>query len=191
MADTTDVLSLPFPEGSDANDVPADIEALAARLDEVPGVESLTSAEIASLAAGEKPEGRVVYNSTLARLQVSDGTSFYTFAPILGDMWVSSADLDMNTQKITGLGNGTTTGDAVARQQIQSGTGVSVPASPSYASITFSPAYASTPTVVVCQSASPGATAVMFYVSTVSTTGCRIYHGSTGTLTANWIAVGD
>ena len=37
MADTTTVMALPFPEGSDANDVPADMQALAERLDEAPG----------------------------------------------------------------------------------------------------------------------------------------------------------
>jgi hypothetical protein len=189
MADTTDVLSLPFPEGSDANDVPADMEALATRLDEVPGVESLTSAEIASLAAGEKPEGRVVYNSTLARLQVSDGTSFYTFAPILGDMWVSSADLDMNSQKITGLGNGTTTGDAVARQQIQSGTVAS--AAGGYADVSFSPAFAAPPVVVATANASgtfgsPG----YIYVASITTSGARIY-GLSLTMGCEWIAVGN
>lgn len=29
MADTTTVMALPFPEGTDANDVPADVQALA------------------------------------------------------------------------------------------------------------------------------------------------------------------
>ena len=76
MADTTTVMALPFPEGADANDVPADMQALAERLDEAPGIESLTSAEISALAAGEKPAGRVVYNSTTSKLQVSNGTTF-------------------------------------------------------------------------------------------------------------------
>ena len=76
MADTTDVLALPFPEGADANDVPADMQALAERLDEVPGIESLTSAEIAALTSAQKPAGRVVWNSTTSKLQVSNGTSF-------------------------------------------------------------------------------------------------------------------
>ena len=76
MALTTGTLGLPFPEGSDNNDVAGDLQDLAMRLDEVPGVESLTSAEIAALGAGEKPEGRVVYNSTTQTVQVSDGTSF-------------------------------------------------------------------------------------------------------------------
>ena len=39
MAATTTVLGMPYPEGSDANDVPADIQALAERLDEAPGIE--------------------------------------------------------------------------------------------------------------------------------------------------------
>ena len=42
MADTTTVMALPFPEGSDANDVPADMQALAERLDEeIPEVKPL------------------------------------------------------------------------------------------------------------------------------------------------------
>lgn len=76
MADVTDVLALPFPEGADANDVPADMQALAERLDEVPGVESLTAVEIAALGSALKPEGRPVYNSTTGKLQVSNGTDF-------------------------------------------------------------------------------------------------------------------
>jgi hypothetical protein len=42
MADTTTVMALPFPEGADANDVPADVQALAERLDEAPGIEVQT-----------------------------------------------------------------------------------------------------------------------------------------------------
>ena len=118
MADTTTVLALPFPEGSDNNDVAADMQALAERVDEVPGVESLTSAEITALASGEKPAGRVVWNSTTSKLQVSNGTSFsdLPYLPTAGG--TMSGAIAMGSQKITGLAAGTTAGDAVRYEQV-------------------------------------------------------------------------
>ena len=119
MADTTTVMALPFPEGSDANDVPADMQALAERLDEAPGIESLTSAQIAALTAGQKPAGRVVYNSTTSKLQVSNGTSFANIdaAALLLAGGTLSGALAMGSNKITGLAAGTTAGDAVRYEQ--------------------------------------------------------------------------
>jgi hypothetical protein len=119
MADTTTVMALPFPEGSDANDVPADMQALAERLDEAPGIESLTSAEISGLAAGEKPAGRVVYNSTTSKLQVSNGSTFANIdaAALLLAGGTLSGALAMGSNKITGLAAGTTAGDAVRYEQ--------------------------------------------------------------------------
>jgi len=119
MADTTDVMALPFPEGSDANDVPADMQALAERLDEAPGIESLTSAEISGVAAGEKPAGRVVYNSTTSKLQVSNGTTFANIdaAALLLAGGTMAGAIAMGSNKITGLAAGTTAGDAVRYEQ--------------------------------------------------------------------------
>jgi len=119
MADTTTVMALPFPEGADANDVPADMQALAERLDEAPGIESLTSAEIAALAAGEKPAGRVVYNSTTSKLQVSNGTTFANIdaAALLLAGGTMAGAIAMGSNKITGLAAGTTAGDAVRYEQ--------------------------------------------------------------------------
>ena len=119
MADTTDVLALPFPEGADANDVPADMQALAERVDEVPGIESLTSAEIAALTAGEKPAGRVVYNSTTSKLQVSNGSTFANIdaAALLLAGGTMAGAIAMGSNKITGLAAGTTAGDAVRYEQ--------------------------------------------------------------------------
>ena len=120
MADTTTVLALPFPEGSDANDVPADIQALAERVDEVPGIESLTSAEISGLAAGEKPAGRVVYNSTTSKLQVSNGTTFANIdaAALLLAGGTMAGNIAMGSNKVTGLAAATTNGDAVRYEQL-------------------------------------------------------------------------
>ena len=119
MADTTTVMALPYPEGSDANDVPADMQALAERLDEAPGIESLTSAEISALAAGEKPAGRFVYNSTTSKLQVSNGTTFANIdaAVLLLAGGTMAGAIAMGSNKITGLAAGTTAGDAVRYEQ--------------------------------------------------------------------------
>lgn len=119
MADTTTVTAMPYPEGADANDVPADMQALAERIDEVPGIESLTTAEISALTAGQKPAGRVVYNSTTSKLQVSNGTSF---ADVTADSLrltggTMSGNIAMGSNKVTGLAAATTNGDAVRYEQ--------------------------------------------------------------------------
>jgi hypothetical protein len=127
MADTTTVMALPFPEGADANDVPADMQALAERLDEAPGIESLTSAEISALTAGQKPAGRVVYNSTTSKLQISNGTSFADVdaaalasaalkLPLAGG--TMSGAIAMGGSKVTGLAAGDAAGDAVRYEQL-------------------------------------------------------------------------
>ena len=120
MADTTTVMALPYPEGSDANDVPADMQALAERLDEAPGIESLTSAEISGLSAGEKPAGRVVYNSTTSKLQVSNGSSFANIdaAALLLAGGTMAGNIAMGSNKVTGLAAATTNGDAVRYEQL-------------------------------------------------------------------------
>jgi hypothetical protein len=119
MADTTTVMALPFPEGSDANDVPADMQALAERLDEAPGIESLTSAEIAALTSGQKPAGRVVWNSTTSKLQVSNGSTFANIdaAALLLAGGTMAGNIAMGSNKVTGLAAATTNGDAVRYEQ--------------------------------------------------------------------------
>jgi len=120
MADTTTVMALPFPEGSDANDVPADMQALAERLDEAPGIESLTSAEISGLAAGEKPAGRVVYNSTTQKLQISNGSTFANIdaAALLLAGGTMADNIAMGGNKVTGLAAASSNGDAVRYEQL-------------------------------------------------------------------------
>lgn len=66
----------PYPSGSDDVDVPGDIQALADAVDLTPGIRSYTSTQIAGLAAGDKWAGRVVWNSTTSKLQVSNGSTF-------------------------------------------------------------------------------------------------------------------
>jgi len=120
MADTTTVMALPYPEGSDANDVPADMQALAERLDDAPGIESLTSAQIAALSAGQKPAGRVVYNSTTQKLQVSNGSTFANIdaAALLLAGGTMAGNINANGNKVTGLAAGTAPDDAVRYEQV-------------------------------------------------------------------------
>jgi len=74
VANTTK--GFPYPQGADAVDVAGDIQALAEAVDDMPGVQSYTGAEIAALAVGEKWAGRIVWNSTTGKLQVSNGSTF-------------------------------------------------------------------------------------------------------------------
>lgn len=75
MADTT-TKGFPYPEGPDPVDVAGDIQALAEAVDDMPGVQSYTGTQIAGLATGAKWAGRVVWNSTTGKLQVSNGSTF-------------------------------------------------------------------------------------------------------------------
>lgn len=118
---TTTVMDLPYPQGSDDADVPADMGALAARLDATPGVESLTSAQIAALSAPQRPPGRVVHNSTTGLLMVSTGASFVDVTdpsklPLAGG--TMTGPVAMGGSKITGLAAGTANGDAVRFEQL-------------------------------------------------------------------------
>jgi|694.fasta_scaffold03440_24 hypothetical protein len=66
----------PYPEGTDPVDIPGDVQALADAVDAAPGITSYTSTQISGLAAGAKWAGRVVWNSTTGKLQVSNGSTF-------------------------------------------------------------------------------------------------------------------
>lgn len=82
MPDTTPK-GLPYPVGSSAFDVAGDVEDLALALDAMPGISSLTQAQIDALGVGQKWAGRVVHNSTTGRLQVSNGSTFSDVAVVL------------------------------------------------------------------------------------------------------------
>ena len=102
MADTT-TKGFPYPEGPDAVDVAGDIQALAEAVDDMPGVQSYTGAEIAALAAGEKWAGRIVWNSTTGKLQVSNGSTFSDVDTSLALSSTTPAALG-----VAAVGNGTT-----------------------------------------------------------------------------------
>ena len=96
----------------------------------------------------------------------------------------------MGSSKVTGLAKGTAAGDAVARQQIQSGnTGVIY--DDSYATITFSPAFASAPHVALGLTGVENLAGADIWVSDKTTSSARINNHSGGVISADWIAVGD
>lgn len=93
----------------------------------------------------------------------------------------------MGSNKITGLTKGTAAGEAMARQQIQSGvTGNFDSFTP--ATINFSPAFASAPHVIACLF---GGGSQVLSVQDVGTSSAKIYSAGTGTVYATWIAVGN
>ena len=93
----------PYPQGSDDVDVPGDIQALADAVDASPGVTSYTSTQLAGLSAGAKWAGRVVWNSTTSKLQVSNGS---TFSDV--DTSVALASTNPAALGVAAPGNGTT-----------------------------------------------------------------------------------
>lgn len=249
MADVTDVLAIPFPEGGDSFST-AVIQSLAERVDEAPGIESLTSAEIAALASAQKPAGRVVWNSTTGKVQVSNGTSFVdadaaaiaaaaaaqstanaalpkadnlaaladkaqarsnlglgTAATTASTDYATSAQgtlatnalpkgggtmsgaIAMGGSKVTGMAKGTANGDAMARQQIQSGY-VAVD-NETYATVTFATAFGDIPTVIANVNGDLGATTGRFWTSHATASSFRLYNYGGGTSGFLWIAVGN
>ena len=102
MADTT-TKGFPYPEGPDAVDVAGDIQALAEAVDDMPGVQSYTGAEITALTSGEKWAGRIVWNSTTSKLQVSNGSTFSDVDTSLALASTTPAALG-----VAAVGNGTT-----------------------------------------------------------------------------------
>jgi hypothetical protein len=59
----------PYPAATDANDVPADLQALAQKNDDRPGISPLTTAARDALAGADLWDGRVIYNLTTSRLE--------------------------------------------------------------------------------------------------------------------------
>lgn len=94
MANTTK--GYPYPEDTDAADVPADVQLLAEAVDAAPGIASLTQAQIDALSAGEKWAGRVVWNQTSNKLQRSNGSTFADM-PTTADVAVLSNDTPAST----------------------------------------------------------------------------------------------
>lgn len=73
---TTTAKGYPYPIDTDSADVPSDVQLLAEAIDAAPGITSYTATQIAALSAGEKWAGRIIWNSTVAKHQKSDGSTF-------------------------------------------------------------------------------------------------------------------
>ena len=193
---TSTVHGIEVPNSAEANDVPEDIGKVVTALEGGSIVRRLTGAAIAALTAPQKPAGLVVYNTTTNKVQISDGTNFANIdaasLPLVGG--TMSGAIAMGGSKVTGLAKGTADGDAMARQQVQSGSSGAITGA-TYASITFDTAFGATPIVLINLHGDAGTVTNIdghrFWTSNESTTGFRInnYTGITASFT--WIAVGN
>ena len=191
---TSTVHGIEVPNSAEANDVPEDIGKVVTALEAGSLAKRLTGAAIAALTAPQKPSGLLVYNTTTNKLQISDGTNFANIdaasLPLVGG--TMSGAIAMGGSKVTGLAKGTATGEAIARQQIQSGLSAAITES-TYGMIMFGTAFGSTPTVLINLHGDAGSNinGHRFWTSNESTTGFRInnYTGITAAFT--WIAVGN
>ena len=187
---TSTVHGIEVPDSAEANNVPEDIGKVVTALEAGSLVRRLTGAQIAALTSPQKPAGLLVYNTTTNKLQISDGTNFANVdaAALLRAGGTMSGAIAMGSNKITGLAKGTASGDAMARQQVQSGE-VSPFTGPAYTTVSFSPAFASAPVVVACPT---DAVTEGFWVANVTASSARIYNARTaGPAGFTWIAVGN
>lgn len=192
MADNVNALPA-LPVGSTANNVPGHLDLLKDAINAGSIIRRLSGAAIAALSGVELTAGTVVYNTTTGKLQVSTGAAFVDVAdasklPLAGG--TMSGAIAMGGNRVTGLAKGTATGDAIARQQIQSGNTGPI-AHEGYATITFSPAFASTPTVVFSLTGVSNLAAADMWVSDATASSARINNSSGDIISANWIAVGN
>ena len=191
---TSTVHGIEVPDSSETNNIPEDIGKVVTALEAGSLAKRLTGAAIAALTAPQKPAGLLVYNTTTNKLQISDGTNFANIdaasLPLVGG--TMSGAIAMGGSKVTGLAKGTATGEAIARQQIQSGLSAAITES-TYGMIMFGTAFGSTPTVLINLHGDAGSNinGHRFWTSNESTTGFRInnYTGITASFT--WIAVGN
>ena len=191
---TSTIHGIEVPDSSETNNIPEDIGKVVTALEAGSLAKRLTGAAIAALTAPQKPSGLLVYNTTTNKLQISDGTNFANIdaasLPLVGG--TMSGAIAMGGSKVTGLAKGTATGEAIARQQIQSGLSAAITES-TYGMIMFGTAFGSTPTVLINLHGDAGSNinGHRFWTSNESTTGFRInnYTGITASFT--WIAVGD
>jgi hypothetical protein len=65
----------PYPAATDANDVPADLQALATWVDARPGVSPLTTAQRDALTGADLWDGRVIFNLTAVQLERYDAAA--------------------------------------------------------------------------------------------------------------------
>lgn len=84
MPGATADLALPYPLDGDPNDVPGDLAALAERVDLFGrGVKARTTVERDAIAAGDRPPGRLIFNSTTGRFEFWTGAAWAPL-PFLG-----------------------------------------------------------------------------------------------------------
>lgn len=96
----------PYPEDTDAADVPSDVQALAEAVDASPGIASLSQAQIDALSAGQRWAGRIVWNQTANKLQRSDGSTWTDVVVSGGGPYVIAANSSSDALRVTQTGAG-------------------------------------------------------------------------------------
>lgn len=66
---------IPLPDGAEPNNVPLHLLNIANRIDAILGVEPFTTAQRDALAAAQKWDGRIIWNSTVVEHQGWNATS--------------------------------------------------------------------------------------------------------------------
>lgn len=79
---TSTVHGIEVPDSAEANNVPEDIGKVVTALEAGSIVKRLTGAQISALTSPQKPAGLLVYNTTTATYQMSDGTNFTDVGPL-------------------------------------------------------------------------------------------------------------
>lgn len=132
---TSTIHGIEVPDSSETNNIPEDIGKVVTALEGGSIAKRLTGAAIAALTAPQKPAGLLVYNTTTNKLQISDGTNFADVdATAVSALGIANAALPkaggtmagaiaMGGSKVTGLGSGTATGDAVTKGQLDAVSG--------------------------------------------------------------------
>lgn len=123
MTDSTAVFGLTMPSADGSDNFSADLwRDLAQDVeDKSPGITPMTTTTRTGLTGGDKYNGRVVYDTTLNKLFVSDGTNWHEVTqaalPLAGGTMTGNIAMG-GTNKVTGLAAATTNGDAVRYEQI-------------------------------------------------------------------------
>lgn len=109
----------PYPEGTDAANVPGDIQSLAEWIDEVLG-NAMTTAQRNALAGADLWADRIIYNLTTGQLERYNlPTTAWVAVDLANHLLLSGGALTgvlaMGNNKITGLGAPTATTDAATK----------------------------------------------------------------------------
>lgn len=97
---------VPYPAAADANNVPADVQALATWVNDRPGVATLTTVQRDALAGAALWEGRCIYNTTTDQLEVYEGAAWVAPNPRAWQAYAFDWSGGGGAGAVPALGNG-------------------------------------------------------------------------------------